>query len=315
MPWVRIDDHFDEHPKIAAVGPLGIALWVTGLAYCNRNLTDGFIPWSVARNLLTWEYLGSVEPDGRRKHYRIAISSGMVGDDVATEKIIALLVEAGIWDEEDDGYRVHDFGDYQPSKAEVEAEREQRHAGRAAGGRKRAEGAERSGGRFTSKPTSITSSPPAEAPAGRPAAHQQATSPVPDPVPSDPSDQKTHTRARRIDEGFLLELAKEYPDFGIDAIRDELAKCQNRKSWDEFKNKQQAFRNWMANARKFRERDGHRGSGTTGVRGSGPYGGSAGAGGVRGGVSSGGAPPRVAGFDSTGIRRIGPSAPEARVAG
>ena len=25
MPWVRIDDHFDEHPKFAKAGPLGVA--------------------------------------------------------------------------------------------------------------------------------------------------------------------------------------------------------------------------------------------------------------------------------------------------
>ena len=44
MPWVRIDDGYADHPKMAAVGPLGQALWLAGLAYCNRYLTDGFIP-------------------------------------------------------------------------------------------------------------------------------------------------------------------------------------------------------------------------------------------------------------------------------
>ena len=31
MPWVRLDDHFDEHPKLAEAGPLGLALWVAGM--------------------------------------------------------------------------------------------------------------------------------------------------------------------------------------------------------------------------------------------------------------------------------------------
>lgn len=26
MPWVRLDDHFDENPKVLSVGPLGLAL-------------------------------------------------------------------------------------------------------------------------------------------------------------------------------------------------------------------------------------------------------------------------------------------------
>ena len=33
MPWVRIDDGYADHPKIAAVGPLGQALWFAGLAF------------------------------------------------------------------------------------------------------------------------------------------------------------------------------------------------------------------------------------------------------------------------------------------
>src|SRR6266496_292269 len=108
MPWVRVDDHFDEHPKFAQAGPLGMALWVTGLAYCNRNLTDGFIPWAVAQRLLTWEYLGPVEERGRRV-YKIGVACGMAGEDVDCDLVIALLVEARLWEEVSGGYRVHDY--------------------------------------------------------------------------------------------------------------------------------------------------------------------------------------------------------------
>ena len=54
MPWVKIDDHFSEHPKHARVGPPGWGYWLAGLAYANRNLTDGFIPHAVAYSLATW---------------------------------------------------------------------------------------------------------------------------------------------------------------------------------------------------------------------------------------------------------------------
>jgi hypothetical protein len=134
MPWVRIDDHFDEHPKHAKAGPLGIALWLAGLAYCNRNLTNGNIPWAIAQKLLTWQFLGEPDDEGRRKVYTIGVSCGMSGEDVDCEYVISLLVNAGLWEQRDGGFYVHDYPDYQPLKEEVEATREaKRRAGQAGG--------------------------------------------------------------------------------------------------------------------------------------------------------------------------------------
>jgi len=123
MPWVRVDDHFDEHPKMARVGPLGWAMWVAGLAYCNRNLTDGFIPWSVAMRLVSWEFLSPHPSDGTTLVWTIGIGTGAHGEDVTCEYVIGLLVDACLWTEVDGGYRVHDFKDYQPTRDEVLAER------------------------------------------------------------------------------------------------------------------------------------------------------------------------------------------------
>lgn len=125
MVWVKIDDHFDEHPKMDRVGPLGWGYWLAGLAYCNRNLTDGFIPWGVARRLGSLEV---VEPDG--KVWTLGRTSGMTGDDVTADWIISLLIDAGLWEEVPngqgriDGYRVHDFLDFNPSRQDVEEKRE-----------------------------------------------------------------------------------------------------------------------------------------------------------------------------------------------
>lgn len=99
MPWVKVDDHFDEHPKLAKVGPLGWALWMAGLAYCNRNLTDGFIPWSVARKLVNWEGLRITSVQSQRE--------------VTSDYVIDLLVQAGIWAEVPDGYQYVDLGLFQ----------------------------------------------------------------------------------------------------------------------------------------------------------------------------------------------------------
>jgi hypothetical protein len=118
MGWVRIDDHFDEHPKLARVGPLGWGLWLKGLAYCNRNLTDGFIPRAVAHSMSDFEL---VDHDDRL--YRLGAACGMSGDDITSEWVIGFLLDAGLWHSVAGGYEIHDYAEYQPTKAEVEAER------------------------------------------------------------------------------------------------------------------------------------------------------------------------------------------------
>lgn len=96
MTWVRIDEGFPEHPKVIAAGPLASWLHVCAIAYCNRQLTDGFISAAVLPRL----------SDGRR-----------------TRSHAAILVDVGLWEVVDGGWLIHDFLTYQPSKAKVEAER------------------------------------------------------------------------------------------------------------------------------------------------------------------------------------------------
>lgn len=177
MVWVRIDDRITEHPKIARVGALGLALQVAGLAYCNRNLTDGFVPRGVARTLLDWQV---VDYEGRL--WTVGRTSGFVGDDVTPEWVIDLLLDAGVWEEVEGGYRIHDFEDYQPTKADVEADRRERDAAKAAGGLARAAGAKRDQhGRFI--PAGQTSDATSSGPSDGPAPVHLPSSPEPEPEP------------------------------------------------------------------------------------------------------------------------------------
>ena len=123
MVWVRIDDSFAQHPKVLQAGPLAMALQVAALCYCNRNLTDGFVPWAVAQTLLPWQFLEPSDDVGRRRRVTVAVTSGMSGDDVTAEYVINLLLESGMWEVEDGGYRIHDYPDFQPSREQVEKER------------------------------------------------------------------------------------------------------------------------------------------------------------------------------------------------
>jgi hypothetical protein len=145
MPWVRVDDHFDGHPKMAAVGPVGWGVWLAGLAYSNRNLTDGFIPYAIAEGIGgAWKIREPIEDErevnGLRevryneRVWSIDLGSGMHGESLTTEWVIEQLLRVGLWEEVPGGYLIHDYGDYQPTKAQVEAEREAKIAAGRAGG-------------------------------------------------------------------------------------------------------------------------------------------------------------------------------------
>ncbi len=97
MVWLRIDDQIAHHPKFIEAGPLASWLWVCGNGYCNKYLTDGYIPKSAIRTL------GAV-PNA--------------------EKWAKRLVAVGLWEQENGGYRVHDFHDHNPKASDVKAKRE-----------------------------------------------------------------------------------------------------------------------------------------------------------------------------------------------
>lgn len=85
MVWVRLDDHFDEHPKVACLGDGAFRAHVEALCYSNRALLDGMISAGVAR-VRGWT---------RRTRE---------------------LVSAGLWDEVDGGWRMHGYAEYQSTR-------------------------------------------------------------------------------------------------------------------------------------------------------------------------------------------------------
>jgi len=133
VTWIKIDDHFDEHPKLARVGPLGHALWFAGLAYCNRNLTNGFIPWAIARTLVSWDFL---DETGTARIYIGSVEIVSEEGAVRSEYVIGLLVRAGVWEDASGGFAVHDYLDFQPSRASVLKERKRLSVVRAKAGKK-----------------------------------------------------------------------------------------------------------------------------------------------------------------------------------
>lgn len=98
MSWVKIDDGFYDHPKVMALlenentlGYAALGLFTLGLSYCGRHLTDGFVPAKIVKGV---------------------------------RRLADLLVRYGFWVIADGGYGVHDYLQRNPSRAQVEADRE-----------------------------------------------------------------------------------------------------------------------------------------------------------------------------------------------
>ena len=88
MVWVKLDDAYDEHPKIIGLSDKAFRAHVSAMCYCGRNLTDGLVP--------------------KAKIPR---------------RVAAELEEAGLIHCENKGYRLHDWLEHNPSADEVEEKR------------------------------------------------------------------------------------------------------------------------------------------------------------------------------------------------
>jgi hypothetical protein len=106
MPWAKLDESFPDHPKVASIGDKAFRLHVTAICYCARMLTDGEVPAHILQRI------------------------------GATKKLTTELAAAGLWEATSRGsWVIHDFLEYNPSRAEVEADRSKRQAAGQAGGK------------------------------------------------------------------------------------------------------------------------------------------------------------------------------------
>jgi hypothetical protein len=117
--YVRVHDGLPDHPKIAEVGGMAAWLYVSGLCYASRHLTDGIIPIRLVARLTDL-------PDA--------------------EALASRLLEANLWHRAQHDckdcpqgigavYVVHDYMDHQRSAAEVRELSEKRAAAGRNGGR------------------------------------------------------------------------------------------------------------------------------------------------------------------------------------
>lgn len=88
MPWFRLDDGFYNHPKVLAAGNAAVGVWTRAAAYCAQQLTEGFVPARIAR-------------------------------DLGTIRQLDRLVDVGLLERCRGGYRVHDYLEHNPTRQKI----------------------------------------------------------------------------------------------------------------------------------------------------------------------------------------------------
>ena len=107
MTYACIDDRWDEHPKYAGLELEHFGLMACAIVYCNRHLTDGFVPDKAIRGF-------GASGEGPRLARR--------------------LVSEGIWIRREGGFEVLGYLDHNPSRVTVEERRTERAAAGKRGG-------------------------------------------------------------------------------------------------------------------------------------------------------------------------------------
>lgn len=101
MSWFRVDDHLHSHSKAVRAGTEAMGLWILAGSWAAAEESDGWVPG-----------------------YMLARLAGVGADDLAER-----LVRAGLWEPAeqggDAGYTFHQWEEHQPTRAQLEAKREQ----------------------------------------------------------------------------------------------------------------------------------------------------------------------------------------------
>jgi hypothetical protein len=98
MPWFKVDDGLFTSRKVLSIPRSSrmqaMGLWCVAGAWAARELSDGFVPAYVVTEL------------------------------GATTRQADVLVNCGLWESADGGYKFHDWVDYQPTRVDTERQRE-----------------------------------------------------------------------------------------------------------------------------------------------------------------------------------------------
>lgn len=96
MPWAKVDDKLHAHPKAARVGLEALGLHLLAMSYVAAYETDGHVPANFP-----------VEKAGEQ------------AGELVQKLTAAPEGTAGLWESNGDGWIIHDWLQYNPSKREA----------------------------------------------------------------------------------------------------------------------------------------------------------------------------------------------------
>lgn len=124
MSWARLDDAMPESEKIADLSDAAFRAQVTAICYSARNLTDGYLPTRYAKL-----YTGRPRVMQELVPAVWHLSSSLCAKCQERPEAVAAAALG-------DGYYIHDYLDYNPTRDFVMANRDELSQKRAAAGRK-----------------------------------------------------------------------------------------------------------------------------------------------------------------------------------
>ena len=221
MAYIKLDDRFPDHPKVVQVGPEAAYLYVCGLCYCNRYLTDGHIPASMVPRLVPY----------------------------AAEQIkqtVSNLLEARLWHvssktQAPNGYEVHGYLKYQSARASVEAIRAARQKAGKAGGI--ASQIRHAANRDSVKQTKQTSSIRKKEELRT--KKELSTTPFIPLTGGTPADEKKGLRV--VSEEFTVRMVAKYPQWLAEEVRERIALALSHKAASKYRNLDLYVQNWLRN--------------------------------------------------------------------
>lgn len=177
MVWFRVDDHLHSHSKSIRAGTEAMGLWILAGSWSAAEESDGWVPG-----------------------YMLPRLAGVGAEALATK-----LVESGLWEDDWDGtehgYRFHQWEEHQPTRAQLDARREQ--------GRERMRRARAQGGDVRT--------------------HSEGTADAVTPTRPDPSRPSKDTTAKAVDSEEFEAFWASYPNkTGKDAARRAFASALKR---------------------------------------------------------------------------------------
>jgi hypothetical protein len=160
MTWTKVDDQFHAHPKVQLAWHAhraSIGLHLLALSHSAAYLTDGHVSETFAK--------------------------GQIPGAAERRRAVGALVNAGLWERTDSGWMIHDYLDFNESRAEVLARRSEQAGSRSEAGRKGARKRwEPELGSTNGEQTKLVCSPYGKQIAPGPNGKPMAPTPVPYPV-------------------------------------------------------------------------------------------------------------------------------------